>query len=152
MSGKNRVAWREGMFLRPQHFQAQDRFIDGQIRARVGSTCPWPWGFTTLVIDEDLASLGKFGVKRASGVMPDGTPFAIPEDMAPPEPLDVPPESRDAVVYLTLPAAQPGATEFKEVEGAAHDARFLVDESETADSFSDDRGTEPIEYGRPNLR
>ena len=28
MAGNNRVAWREGMFLRPQHFQAQDRYID----------------------------------------------------------------------------------------------------------------------------
>ena len=74
MAGKNRVAWREGMFLRPQHFQAQDRFYDAQLRARVESMRPWPWGFTELVVDEDLATLGKFGVTRASGVMP---PFAL---------------------------------------------------------------------------
>src|ERR1700753_4337249 len=104
MAGKNRVGWREGMFLRPQHFQAQDRFIDAQVRARVDSMGPWPWGFTDLVVNEDLASLGKFGVVRASGVMPDGTPFAIPDDIAPPPPLDVPADAREAVLYLTLPA------------------------------------------------
>ncbi|MET0246331.1 MAG: type VI secretion system baseplate subunit TssK [Sphingomonas sp.] len=152
MAGNNRVAWREGMFLRPQHFQAQDRFIDALVRARVGSVCPWPWGFTELVIDEDLASLGKFGVTRASGVLPDGTPFAIPDDMPPPEPLDVPAEARDSIIYLTVPARQSGATEFRDVESNAIDARFLVDERETADAFSDDRTTEPIDYGRPNLR
>lgn len=152
MGGNNRVAWREGMFLRPQHFQAQDRFIESLVRARVGSIAPWPWGFTELVIDEDLAALGKFGVVRAAGVLPDGTPFAIPDDMPPPEALDLPLETRDAVVYLTLPARQSGATEFRDVENASVDARFLVNEQEIADSFSDDRMTEPIDFGRPNIR
>ncbi|WP_425229576.1 type VI secretion system baseplate subunit TssK [Sphingomonas sp.] len=152
MAGKNRVAWREGMFLRPQHFQAQDRFLDSQLRARVDSIQPWAWGFTEIVIDESLASLGKFGITRARGIMPDGTPFAIPDELPPPEPLDVPPESRDALIALTLPAGQVGAVEFKEADARALDARFLVDEVEVGDAFSDDRTTEPVELGRPNLR
>lgn len=148
----NRVAWREGMFLRPQHFQAQDRYTDAHIRARVDSVCSWPWGFTDLVVDEDMAALGKFAVARAKGIMPDGTPFAIPDDIAPPEPLDVPADARDAIVYLTLPARQAGAIEFREGDARAEDARFLVDEVETSDAFADERATEPIDFGRPNLR
>ncbi|MGI4732258.1 MAG: type VI secretion system baseplate subunit TssK [Janthinobacterium lividum] len=152
MAGKNRVAWHEGMFLRPQHFQAQDRFVEAQLRARVDAVRPWPWGFTTLEVDEDLASLGKFGVVRASGVMPDGTPFSIPDDLPPPEPLDVPGDARDALVSLTLPAQQVGAVQFRDAEAQAIDSRYLVSEAEIADAFSDDRTTEPIEFGRPNLR
>lgn len=152
MAGRNRVAWREGMFLRPQHFQAQDRFLDAQLRARVDSVRPWAFGFTEIVLDEDLASLGKFGVVRCKGVMPDGTPFSIPDELPPPEPLEVPGDARDAVVHLTLPAQQVGATEFRESDSRSLDARFLVDEGEVADAFSDDRGTEPVEFGRPNLR
>ncbi|WP_260598948.1 type VI secretion system baseplate subunit TssK [Sphingomonas endolithica] len=152
MAGKNRVGWHEGMFLRPQHFQAQDRFLEEQIRARVDAVRPWPWGLTELVIDEDLASLGKFGIVRAAGVMPDGTPFAIPGDLPPPPPLDVPGDARDAVVSLTLPAQQAGAVQFREAEGGALEARYLVSEFEVADAFSDDRTSEPIEFGLPNLR
>ncbi|MBV9931854.1 MAG: type VI secretion system baseplate subunit TssK, partial [Alphaproteobacteria bacterium] len=113
---------------------------------------PWPWGFTEVVIDEDLASLGKFSVVRCSGIMPDGTPFSIPDEVPPPEPLDVPADARDAVVALTLPAAQPGAVEFRASDDAGQDARFLVDERDVADTFSDDRTSETIELGRPNLR
>lgn len=152
MAGKNRVAWREGMFLRPQHFQAQDRFFESQLRARVDSVRPYPWGFTEIVVDEDLAALGKLGVTRCSGVLPDGMPFSIPGEIAPPQPLDVPPDARDAIVYLTVPAAQIGAVEFVDSETGSHEARFLVHENELADAFSEERTTEPVEVGAPNLR
>ena len=152
MIGKNRVAWREGMFLRPQHFQAQERYFDAHIRARVDSIQPYAWGFTSMTVDQDLASLGKFGLLRASGVLPDGTPFAIPDEIPPPPPLDVPADARDAIVSLTLPAAQPGAVEFREAEAASHDARFAVAEQDVSDAFSDDTTTELIEFGLPNLR
>jgi predicted component of type VI protein secretion system len=95
MTGNHRIAWRQGMFLRPQHFQAQDRHVDSLVMARVHSVRPWAWGFTELTIDEDMASLGKFSAVRASGVMPDGTAFSIPDSMPPPEPLDVPEDARD---------------------------------------------------------
>jgi type VI secretion system ImpJ/VasE family protein len=152
LAGKNRVAWHEGMFLRPQHFQAQDRFIDAQLGARVESIRPWAWGITALTIDEDLAALGKFAVSRATGILPDGTPFAIPDDLPPPEPLDVPSDARDVIVHLTLPASQVGAVQFRDGDAPGHDARFLVDEAEVADAYSDDRTSEPIGLGRPNLR
>ena len=140
------------MFLRPQHFQAQDRFLEAQLGGRVEVLRPWPWGLTALAIDEDLAALGKFAVTSAAGVLPDGTPFAIPDDLPPPEPLDVPADARDAIVHLTLPASQPGAVQFRDADGRADEARFLVDEVEVLDSYSDDRASEPIGLGRPNLR
>lgn len=152
MEGNNRVAWREGMFLRPQHFQAQDRFVDAQLRARADCLRPWPWGFTQLTIDEDLAGFGKFGLIRASGVLPDGTPFSIPADIPPPEPIEVPEDTRDAVIYLTLPTRQDGVVEFREEEGRAVDARYVVGETDVIDTFSNDRVAEPIELGRLNLR
>lgn len=152
MTGKSRVAWREGMFLRPQHFQQQDRYLDAIVNARVQASGPYRWGLTEIVIDEDLAVLGKFGVVRCVGTMPDGTSFAIPDDFPPPPPVDVPGDARDALVSLTLPAQQTGAVEFQESETAALDVRFLTDEAEVSDSYSGDRASEPIEVGRPNLR
>lgn len=152
MSFGNRVAWREGQFLRPQHFQQADRSNGWMLRMRADSLQPHAWGLTQLQIDEDLAAIGKFTLVRASGVMPDGTPFSIPDDMPPPLPLDVPGDTRDAVIYLTLPAAQAGAQEFREAEQAGPETRFTVAEAETVDAFSDDRSSEPIELARPNLR
>ncbi len=152
MQGDGRVAWREGLFLRPQHFQQQDRHTESQLRARVGAIRPYAWGLTELKLNQDLASLGKFGIERCVGVMPDGTPYAMPDDFPVPSPLDIPENSRDAIVYLTLPARQAGAVEFGMPDDSAMAARFLVDEQNVIDAFSDDPAAEPVEVGRPNLR
>ena len=153
MQGENRVAWREGMFLRPQHFQQQDRFVDALIRARTEALRPYPWGLTALKINASLASLGKFAIERCAGLFADGQPFSTPDDTPPPPPLDVPPDTRDAIVYLTLPARQAGAVEFQISEETSGDAaRFLVDEEDAPDSFSNERTRETIETARPNLR
>src|SRR6185503_17388188 len=126
MSGSNRVAWREGQFLRPQHFQQADRSMEARLNARVDQSRPYPWGISELKLDEDLATLGKFSVARARGVMPDGTPFSIPDDLPPPPPLDVPGDTRDATIYLTLPPSHPGAQEFGELAEAGAEIRYVV--------------------------
>ena len=154
MTGDSRVAWREGLFLRPQHFQQQDRFTESLVRSRTEAIGPYTWGVSALRLDESVSSLGKFSVAVCSGAMPDGSPFALPSDAAPPPPLDVPADTRDAVIYLTLPLRQNGVSEFVErgPTTQAAVARQLVDEEEVFDTFSGERNAEPIELARPNLR
>ena len=154
MTGESRVAWREGLFLRPQHFQQQDRFTESLVRGATAGLRPYPWGLTAMAPDDSLASLGKFALASVAGVMPDGTPFSLPGGAAPPLPLDVPADARDAVIYLTLPARQSGTVEFAERNASAQSgvARQLVDEEDVYDAFSSERTAEPIEVARPNLR
>ena len=89
MSENNRVIWSEGLFLKPQHFQQQDRYLESYIEARAGSLRNYPWGFTELKLDNDLLSIGKLAIAKASGVFPDGTPFDIPNRDEAPEPLEL---------------------------------------------------------------
>ncbi|MGF7150018.1 type VI secretion system protein ImpJ [Sphingomonas zeicaulis] len=153
MTQNGRVAWREGMFLRPQHFQQQDRHIEAATVARVRPLRPYAWGLLELKLDADLAALGQFAVERASGVLPDGTPFAFPQDLPPPTPVEVGGDTRDTIVHLTLPAMQDGAVLFRTTgDHQVQGARFRVDDEEVADGFSEERAREPIEIARPNLR
>lgn len=152
MTGRNRVAWGEGMFLRPQHFQSQDRYFEAYVNARHDRALPFSWGFSALEIDRDLAELGQFAIRSARGIMPDGTPFAIPDDMPPPAPLAISDDVRDRIVYLTLPPRLTGAMEFEDADLGSLEARFLVIENEVADSYSAERASEAIAVGVPNLR
>ena len=91
MSWTNRVVWQEGMFLRTQHFQQQDRWMEQLVRARVQALRPHPWGLVDYALDRDLLTTGRFAVASASGVFEDGTPFVIPGEA--PHPPNAPARS-----------------------------------------------------------
>src|SRR5262245_32539935 len=108
MSAYNRVIWSEGLFLQPQHFQQQDRYFERYVELRCQSLISNSWGFTDLEFERDFLSIGKFGLRRASGVFPDGTPFRMPEDDPLPTPIDIGTDVRDQLLYLAVPLRRPG--------------------------------------------
>lgn len=102
MTGQNPVIWTKGMFLLPQHFQQQGRFIRGWIEERCGGLRPYTWGVTRLEIDTQKLSLGKFAIKSCSGVFPDGTPFNMPDNHPLPAPLEIQPQHKNETIELAL--------------------------------------------------
>ena len=54
MSWNSKVIWSEGMLLQPQHLQQHDRYLHSVIEQRVAGVRAYAWGFTKLVIDEQL--------------------------------------------------------------------------------------------------
>ena len=109
MAWNDKVVWQEGMFLRAQHFQQQDRYMEALVQARAAPLRPHPWGVTELALDRDLLAAGKFALSSIAGVMEDGTPFAIPGSADQPQPLDLPEGTRNQVVYLAFRCASRAA-------------------------------------------
>ncbi len=103
----NRVVWEEGMFLAPQHFQAQRHHFEETLGHTIEALFPFGYGVTTAVLDADALGGGTLALSHARGIFPDGTPVAVPEaDRAPvPTPLaERFSPARDAhTVLLTLP-------------------------------------------------
>ncbi|RBD97622.1 type VI secretion system baseplate subunit TssK, partial [Xanthomonas oryzae pv. oryzae] len=100
MTPYNKVIWSEGLFLRPQHLQQQERYLERYMELHAGALRPHAWGFSVLELEPELLSIGKLGIRRARGCFPDGTPFSIPDRDPAPPPLDVPANCRDQVVSL----------------------------------------------------
>src|ERR1700722_4761705 len=100
MSDRSKVIWSEGLFLRPQHFQQQERYLEAYVEGRAASLRADGWGFDGLQLDRALPPIGKVASRRGRGVFPDGTPFSIPDRDPTPAPLEVAPELRNARVYL----------------------------------------------------
>jgi type VI secretion system protein ImpJ len=146
----SKVVWSEGLFLRPHHLQQGDRYMEHLLDARVRHVTPYPWGFSTLEIDRDLAQQAKFSVRRASGVMPDGTPFDIPADSPLPPPIEVPESASKQLLWLTLPVA---ASNSREVEdgGAESASRFMSAPEMVVDSTAALRVEEEIDVAYPRL-
>lgn len=150
MTWTNRVVWQEGMFLRAQHFQQQDRWLETLVRARSAELRSHPWGVIQMAIDRDLLSTGRFALTSATGVFEDGTPFAIPGETDHPPPLDLPESTRNAVVYLAAPVRQAGAVEVATGEGT--EGRYAMHDFEAYDTHSASSQPAPLQVGRLRLR
>jgi type VI secretion system protein ImpJ len=111
MSAHNRVVWSEGLFLQPQHFQQQDRYFERYVENRCRALIPYSWGLTEVEFERDFLKIGKIGLRRVSGVFPDGTPFRMPDDDPLPQPIDVPADLRDQRLYLAVPLRREGEIE-----------------------------------------
>lgn len=84
MYDNNRIIWKEGMFLQPQHFQQTERFMFNSINNRFAWTNPFAYGTVEVEIDKDALTNNLVTLTRCSGILPDGTYFSIPhEDTAP---------------------------------------------------------------------
>lgn len=153
MSWYSKVIWSEGMFLRPQHFQQQDRYLEALVRQSARPLRPYAWGIVELVLDKELLALGKVGITSARGLLPDGTPFSIPEHDPPPPPLEVDAEMRDARVLLTLPLRRTGVAEVERSERHDHAARYRASAREVRDNNIDTaNNSAQVEIGERRLQ
>jgi type VI secretion system protein ImpJ len=152
MSAYSKVIWSEGLFLRPQHFQQQDRYFERYVEGRCHALAPHSWGFTDIEIERDLLAVGKLAVRRAAGVFPDGTPFRMPEDGPLPSPYNVAVDDRDVVVQLAVPLRRPGARDVDRTASPDDLLRHDVLELETCDATSSGTETALLEVGAMRTR
>jgi type VI secretion system protein ImpJ len=149
MTWTNRVVWQEGMFLRTQHFQQQDRWLEHLVRGRVQSLRPHPWGLIDYALDRDLLATGRFALASASGVFEDGTPFSLPGETDHPPPLELPENARNVLVYLALPIRQAGGVE---VADSTTEGRYTARPFEAYDTHSASPTPAELQVGRLRLR
>src|SRR5262245_29609650 len=128
MSAHSRVIWSEGLFLQPQHFQQQERYLERYVETRCQSLIPHSWGFTDIEFERDLLGIGKVALRRAGGVFPDGTPFQLPDDDPLPAPIDIETDVRDQIVYLAVPLRRAGELDAARAGDADTLARHSVRE------------------------
>lgn len=147
----HKVVWREGMLLRPQHFQSHDRYYDHQLRRRTQLSGAFLWGFTELEIDPQFLGSGQIVLNLASGVLPDGTLFDL-RDRSNPLVLEVPPNSSDTAVYLALPLVAGNCIEARSPEQADVVARYTAYPTTVADSNAGEAGSTPILCALPEFR
>ena len=152
MPWRNKVVWSEGMFLRPQHFQQQDRCLEHLISLSLLARRPYSWGVATLEIDRGLLESGKFSVPSCRAVMPDGSLFNVPEDQDPPLALQLPADARDQVVFLATPVDLEASAAAEIVSAAGHLSRYRTCEITVHDVADGSLGAKAdIEVSRQRL-
>ncbi len=172
MTAPARVAWYEGMYLAPHHFQAQRRQHEATVARTLEAVFPFAWGVTAAALDPGALANGTLALAHARGLLPDGTPFDVPEADPAPAPVALAERFspvRDAhVVHLVLPAWRSGAANVADVEaasgalhgsgpngtspdGGASDPRYQAVTRDVADEASG-RDAAPVRFAVKRLR
>ncbi len=146
----DKVIWSEGMFIRAQHFQQNGRYFERLLEGRVGPLRSHGWGLSELRLNRELLSIGRFAVERAAGVFEDGTPFAAPDDAGEIAPLHLGENTRNAIIYLTLPITQPGGREVADRDADIR-TRFAATDIDVPDAASGETETASIAVGKLRL-
>src|SRR5688572_14839562 len=77
MKVTDKVAWSEGVLLRPQHFQQFDRYHESLVAARLDAIDALNWGALHVELDERALQQGMVALNAFEGIMPDGTPVLL---------------------------------------------------------------------------
>jgi type VI secretion system protein ImpJ len=148
------VLWSKGTFLTPQHMQLQDKFLEDSMNFRVQALKFCAWGFTELVLDQELLTQGQLAITRASGIFPDSLPFEIPGPDQPPPSKSIEeffdPDVRNLDFYLAIPDYKDKGLNVAGL-GRAANARYLAEIANVRDDNTG-AGEKPIQIARKNLR
>ncbi|ADG20110.1 type VI secretion protein, VC_A0114 family [Paraburkholderia atlantica] len=152
MSWYSKVVWSEGLFLRPQLFQQQERYFESFAHRRSAPLSPFFWGFSRYEIDQESLGFGKLVFKSGLGVFPDGTPFEVPGLTQPPPPLTIGAEHQEQVIYLAIPLRLPNTEETAFTEQSGSLARYHAYDTELRDSNAIGQGPKPVQLSNLRLR
>lgn len=149
----DKVIWKDGLFVLPQHFQQFERYLLDIIRRTGDAAIPYIYGFSSCTIDLNLLAEGKLSLTEAKGIMPDGTPFAMPQPNAVPKTCTLDkyfsPQKTKLDVYLALALPQ-ADTPISSEPGDPSDTRYKSEMNPVADEVSG-KMHEEIEIGRCNF-
>lgn len=149
------VHWHEGMFLRPQHFQAADRHA----RHLMGLGAKWnthySWGLRSIDIDTDALANYRFVVRGAEARLPGGSLLRLPQDGALPA-LDLKNafgRENTLTIYVAIPVLQLNRSNVATTAagGYTNGHRFSLDMKELED---ENTGTNPlpVQLRVPNVK
>jgi len=132
MSGTNRVVWSEGLYLRTQHFQQQDRHAEALMRAGLQAAAWQPQGFSRLELDR-------------------ATPFSIPQTAAPPPPVAIA-AGAAGVAHLALAVEQTGVATMDPAHAEPSGARYRGEVVQVRDTVRNGADPSEVEVARLALR
>jgi len=151
----SRVVWAEGMYLAPQHFQAQNRYFEESFHFATASLWRDAYGLAACQLDADALRNGTVSLLHARGMFQDGLPFDIPECDPRTDPRNIVeqflPATDSLTVALAIPRWREGQQNCDLDSFTAENARYL---STTEMVHDENTGLEPkpVQMGRKNIR
>jgi type VI secretion system protein ImpJ len=144
----DRVIWREGMLISPQHLQHQELFEAQVLHERIAAATPLSWGVQAIEFDAGAMKSGRLELTRFEGVLPDGTDLRGKLE-APTRTIGdhFPTTAKQLEVSLGLPVLREGVSNFHEVDSEWRGRYLTV--SKSVGDITMSKNTRNIDVGKP---
>jgi len=148
--------WTEGLLISQHHFQQQDRYHEELLADRVRAVAHYPWGVTSLELDERALSSGQLKIRRLSAIWPDGASVVTGEGSNEPAPLTrsfeaaFAPEAKKLEIFVGL-AHESGSAQLEDAAKNIGARRYVREVHGVAD-LNTGASSQEVEFARPNLR
>ncbi|MEV4777943.1 type VI secretion system baseplate subunit TssK [Burkholderia sp. LMU1-1-1.1] len=139
MSITGKLLWGEGLFLRPQHFQQQDRYHEQRLHDSVKALHPYAWGVSQLQLDRDALHNNTLRLLDLALVFQDGEIYQAPGADELPAEIDLSniPQSQQALTfYAALPAFKHFGGNFAPEGQPSNAARYAQSNLDTPDLYT----------------
>jgi type VI secretion system protein ImpJ len=148
----SRVVWSEGMHLGPHHFQTQSRYFEDTLWFLNSNLRQEPWGFLHFSIDTGALSNGLAILNFASGILPDGLIFDLPDCDSVPDPAQLSglfaSTDSEIILHLAIPPRQDQGLDC-DLGGGASVRYGAVQRTMRDDSVG--QGENSVSFARKNL-
>lgn len=135
----DKLLWGEGLFLRPQHFQQQDRYHEHRLHESIKAVHPYAWGVEKLLVDQDALGSNVLRVLELSLRFQDGELVDAPGADLLPEPVDLGPllEARQGVTFhAALPMLRTPGGNVNLPGRCANPARYVHASADAPDLYT----------------
>jgi type VI secretion system protein ImpJ len=148
------VVWSKGVFLSPQHLQAQDQFFQELLGFRLDALTFRGWGFTKLAIDGGGVASGTLAITSCSGLFPDHLAFDTEQGSPLPRARSLEecfPEGRQkCAFFLAVPQQREGGLNIGSERGGLS-TRFFSELQLLRDETGQTASERPVALARNNL-
>ncbi len=148
MTDRNKVVWSEGLFLRTQHLQQQDRHTDWLMRQILAAQPEAGFGFLSLTLDPVALDTGQIALAQAEGFLPDGTFLSVPDGTHEIAPVSVQAKTEAGLVHIAIPSEAAGAAMIDPAHAQPSGARYRGVMVEARDAIRDGADASEIEVAR----
>ena len=144
----DRVIWREGMLISPQHLQQQELFAEQVLHERLAASTPLSWGVQAIEFDSGALKSGRLELTRFDGVMPDGTDLRG-KPATPSRTIGdhFPTTAKQLEVHIGIPVLREGVGNFHELDSEWR-GRYLATTRSVGDIVMS-KNTRNIDVGTP---
>lgn len=125
------------MFLRPQHFQQQERALSHEYKGITRLVGCYARGVASFALDKELLKEGLVSLTECLGIFPDMTLVSIPNKESIPQALKIEPGMENTLVQLVIPAEKSQGQNVSHSETSTV-TRYKVIDHSLIDSVSGD--------------